>query len=209
MGYLRGSGFGTCGRATACVALLLAANTVAGASNEATSVVLHARQRDLSATCDVPVSVDTVDCANVFPTVNVSASLELDVFVLLNNYDEVAGLQCKFDLAQGWSMVAWVESCQLNQLSAVVPGGAEMNLSTAFDCVTGGSLTPVGRIWVDSGLSGCAAVVDSDFPYGTHVVDCSGASTPVPPAARARVCIGSGGVHACGEGGWGFGIGEY
>jgi hypothetical protein len=45
--------------------------------------------------------------------------------------------------------------------------------------------------------AGCLYIVESTFPFGTHVIDFAGQDTPIPETRRGSVCVGAGGIDGC------------
>ncbi|MGH9146625.1 MAG: hypothetical protein ACRD1Q_07945, partial [Vicinamibacterales bacterium] len=90
-------------------------------------------------------------------------------------------------------------------LTAVTPhdpgGPTEGTIATVFDCVQMPGLVVVGRLEFLSGSSGCLKQVNSSYPFGDHVLDCSLGVDLADPDTQAgrfgRVCVNSGGIVAC------------
>lgn len=113
------------------------------------------------------------------------------VYLLLRNYDAVAGFQCRIETQGDWTFQFAVFDCQPNQLDCNWP-----DLSCAFNCVVGGETAVMGRGHLIPN-SGCISVVESPYPWGTHVFGCQLEVDPVIEANRGRVCVGPGGVNTC------------
>ncbi len=44
---------------------------------------------------------------------------------------------------------------------------------------------------------GCIQQIESDFPFGTHVVSCTADVQSIDPLNRGSVCADDGGIDAC------------
>jgi hypothetical protein len=179
-------------------ALLLVFASSAMALNENTTIVLHAR--DGFADCSGPQQAG-LDCVNVHPTIDVTGMAAPWVFVMLRNYDQLAGLQCAFDWPSTWTFLAGTWDCQpgsaISQFPKA-PGPKVGTLAVVFDCVQNGSLITIGRMIFASAGTGCLSIIESDLAFGTHVAECDGGDgAAIPPANRGRVCVGVGGYDAC------------
>jgi hypothetical protein len=146
------------------------------------------------------------DCEGVRPVVNVQAA-PVAVFLLAYNHTNLAGVQTAFEWP-GWSLTFGLWDCQPGQLNAVTPanpgGPTAGSITTAFNCINGGALSPIGRIFlVPAGNPGCISQVESSFPFGVHVIDCSLNTDIILHQGQGlqqrlgKVCVGSGGVDAC------------
>jgi hypothetical protein len=147
-----------------------------------------------------------VDCLGVQPTVDVGPGTTV-VFLFVLNHSQLAGVQTAFQPDPGWSFLYGLWDCQPGQVSAVVPappfGATAGSITTAFNCVFGPSLVPIGRM-VFMATSGCLAQVRSSYPFGTHVVDCTFTPDEARPGEEYRlgkICVGAGGYAACEGGG--------
>jgi hypothetical protein len=99
--------------------------------------------------------------------------------------------------------------CRSGELTATVPdpntnGGPKSGtIATAFDCVTGPALVLIGRMDFLTGSSGCLSQVQSVYPLGNHVLDCSNGAdyanpgNPCDVLRFGRVCVSSGGIDGC------------
>lgn len=150
-----------------------------------------------------------VDCLGNRPVVSVAASSPITVYLLLMNHHDVRALETAFEWDAGWVFAGGVWDCQPWQIWAVQPhdpGGPHAGtIATAFDCVNGPALAVIGRLFFQSGSSGCLRQVESDYPDGTAVVDCNNetldyidANTPEGQLRLGRICVGPGGHDACG-----------
>lgn len=189
--------------AMALMALCLSTNAFAGA-NPLVTLPLHAK----ASTFEQCGGYAPVDCSGNIgdptrPTVNIQP-VPSAVFLFVNNYANVAGVQTAFDWP-GWSLTFGLWDCQGGQLSAVTPanpGGTNTgSITTAFNCVNSGALLIVGRMhFVPAGTPGCISQVQSVFPNGIHVLDCTQGTDLIPDSQQARlgkICVAQGGVDAC------------
>ena len=133
------------------------------------------------------------DCC---PDVNVQAGPmgNWAVYLLINNFDEVAGVQTAFEIDPSWALLFQLWDCQGNQVVGTQPappwGPQSGTIATAFDCVTGGDCIVVGRMQFISGAAGCVGQVQSAFPFGTHIIDCAGRDFQITnEECLGRVCI--------------------
>lgn len=191
--------------AIAVLASALGVPATAAATNEQTTLILHAIPHDADNRCSTPTD-QGFDCGEEGrPTVDVIAFSEVDVYLYVRNFDTLSGLQCAFAWPLEWTFQTWgplVEGgCQSQQVFGVKPhgigGATDGTLTTAFDCVTGGFLTTIGSLWFTVGNGGCLSIVESIFPYGTHIVGCDLTPTAVHPDARGRICVNQGGLDTC------------
>jgi len=166
--------------------------------NNCTSIVLHAIDNA------VPMCGTAMDCAGVRPTVDVTGITSLQVIMLVRNYDAITGVQCAFQWGS-WAFTFGLWNCQPNQLAATTPAapGGPMagTIATAFDLITGGTLAPIGNMnFVGAtATSGCLEIIESSFPFGTHVTNPAQdpAVTPINSANWGKVCAGAGGYDSC------------
>lgn len=168
--------------------------------NNCTSLVLHAIDTSFQS-CDV----SPMDCSEGNrPVVDVTGFSALVVAVLVRNYETITGVQVAFDWGS-WIYTFSLWDCQGNQLSAVTPSGAggatDGTIATAFDVISGGMLTTIGRMnFATAPASGCMELVESSFPFGNHVVDAGNQDEPVTPINAlnwGKVCVGTGGYDSC------------
>ena len=189
--------------AMALMALCLSTMAFAGANPQVT-LPLHAKASSfepcagyLPVDCTGPIGGPTR------PTVNLPAGSPAAVFLFANNYNNIAGVQTAFDFG-GLTLTFGLWDCQGGQLSAVTPampgGPTAGSITTAFNCVNSGALLIVGRMHFAPG-SGCVSQVQSSFPNGIHVLDCSQGFDQIPDSQQARlgkICVAiQGGVDAC------------
>jgi hypothetical protein len=191
--------------AAATFAAQLAAPPSATAANEQTTLILHAIPHAIDNRCSTPYD-QGFDCGeDGRPTVDVIAFSEIDVYLYVRNFDSLSGVQCAFAWPIEWTFQAWgplVEGgCQSQQVFGIQPQGAggatDGTLTTAFDCVTGGFLTAIGSMWFTVGNAGCLSIVDSTYPYGTHVIGCDLTPATVHPDAWGAICVNEGGLDTC------------
>jgi hypothetical protein len=180
--------------------LWLLASAEAQAVNENTTIVLHAVDTAF-ALCN-QIQIDGTDCETVLPQVNVEGMSTPAIFVLLRNYDDVHLMQCAFDVPTSWVYAWGLWDCQGGLHPDISPhppfGPTSGTVSYLFgDAIAGGTLATLGRMFFSSASSGCVTIVDSAFPYGTHVQSSSWVVTQVIPENRARICVGPGGYTAC------------
>ncbi len=166
------------------------------ANNENTTIVLHGEDEILP--CEGPQQ-QGLDCELVMPTTDITGMSMPFVFIYLHNYDAVSVLQCAFDWPLSWTFMGGAWDCQHNQLTIQPTGPGPVNgtVVTAFDVIVGGVLAPIGRLIFSSPQDGCLDIIESAYPYGTHVVDPYSEVTPIPSENRGRICVGPGGYDAC------------
>jgi hypothetical protein len=149
-----------------------------------------------------------VDCLGHRPAVNVAADSPVTVYLLLMNYDNVHALETAFAWDAGWVFMGGAWDCQVNQIFAVQPhdpgGPTAGTIATAFNCINGPALAVIGRMFFLSGANGCLRQVESTYPDGTAVLDCTNAqldyidaNTPEGQQRLGRICVGTGGRDAC------------
>jgi len=179
------------------------AASIAGAGQNASFLLpLHA-----TATTQGPCSAyQSFDCLGTQPTVDVSPGT-IAVYLFVYNHGQLAGVQTAFAPDPSWTFIYGLWDCQPGQLAVVAPGppfGALAGtITTAFSCVFGPSLAPVGRM-IFAATSGCLAQVASSYPFGIHVIDCANEVDQAQPGEEYRlgkICVGGGGYAACTGGG--------
>ncbi len=180
-----------------------AAAATAGAGQNASFLLpLHA-----TAMTQGPCSAyQPVDCLGVQPTVDVSPGT-IAVYLLAFNHSQLGGVQTAFEPDPSWTFIYGLWDCQPGQLTAVAPappfGPLAGSITTAFNCVYGPSIAPIGRM-IFSATSGCLTQVASSYPFGTHVIDCGFEVDQAQPGEDYRlgkICVGGGGYAACTGGG--------
>jgi len=173
--------------------LVLAASATA---NIDTRLVLHAVD-----TAFAPCNAHGVDCETSYSTIDATGMSTPAVYLLLWNYTEVVGVQCAFEWDASWTFTFGLWDCQSNQVNGYTPsapgGPTNGTITTAFDMLSGGAVQPIGRMNFASAGSGCLTIVESTFPFGTHVIDALGQDTHIPETHRGAICVGAGGVDAC------------
>jgi hypothetical protein len=181
------------------------------ATNESTTVVMHAHQpqgfqrQSFLDGCDAWMS--EFNCIDTRPAVSVEPLEYYIIYVLLRNYEAVSVVSFRFSVDGGVAPDPWGDwvnggssfACQGNQHGLFSPTPNDGHLLTTFDCITGGALAPLGFMVFIAGAGGCLTIGDSEVSP-TGVQRCS---TPpfvyfnVPPENRARICVGPGGYDAC------------
>jgi hypothetical protein len=163
-------------------------------------IVLHAQPYDPANTCTTPQDSLGLDCEGIRPTVSVQTNTEIDVYVYLQNYDAVAGVQMAIEWDASWSFLYWVGGCQSNEvLGTNAPQVSGDSYIGAFDAITGGDLAPIGRLRLTSGDSGTELTIAQTWaPGGTGLVDNVGAFSSIPSKNWGVVAVGSPGVDSCG-----------
>jgi hypothetical protein len=172
---------------------LLCLGSNALAVNDATSLVLHAVETSFGL-CTVAPCPDAAVDIGVGPT--------YAFYLLINNHENVAGVQTAFDWPTAWPVLFGLWDCQGNQVNGTTPtapGPQTGTIASAFDCVTGPEQAVIGRIHVSATTEGCFSQVMSSFPFGNHVVSCQNEVTEVDMECWGSVCAGTGapGVDAC------------
>jgi hypothetical protein len=163
-------------------------------NDEATTLVLHGSDAAFMPCTPIPF-----DCT-AGPTIDVTGfSTGCAVWLCLRNYDSLVGMQCAFDTAWVLQFGQW--DCQGSQVNGTVPaapfGETAGTIATAFNAISGGTLAPVGRMFFVAPASGCLDIIESSFPFGTHVVKADNTPVPVVESNRGRLCVGAGGIDAC------------
>jgi PKD repeat protein len=167
------------------------ANVYSAGGNDFTSLPLHAVVTSFGI-CQIPDP-----CPN--PTLEVQVDDFIAVYLLIRNYEAVAGVQTAFEWGDNVYLFGlW--DCQTNQVNGVTPqppgGQTAGTITSAFDCVSGGASAIIGRMHLVA-QGGCIWQVQSSFPFGTHVVDCTGGVSPVWADCMGSICVGAPGINAC------------
>jgi len=171
------------------------ATSASAQNNQFTTIVLHAV--DISyGPCE---GADDVDCDAVMPMTDITGMATPTIYMLLRNYEDVAGVQAAFQTT--WTMTFGLWDCQPNTVAGTTPampfGETAGTIACAFDPITGGTLAVIGRMHFIAGGTGCIEIIESSFPFGTHVVAQEGEAQEVYPGNRGIVCAGTGGFDAC------------
>ena len=190
-------------RLTLFLCLLIAGTAPAQASNEQTTIVLHAHSIGNILNCQA--GLGEFDCKESSPRVNIPAGDAVAVYVFLRNYDDACGLIYRFavDGEQGaepwgdWTIWGSSFGCQPNQTGLNGPNPHDGELITSFDCITGGALELLGFIFLMAGTHGCLGIEESEVYFPSGVLDDAWPPTAVAPGNRGRVCVGTGGHDAC------------
>ncbi len=173
--------------------------------NDIAALILHAVPHAASNHCFTPQDAG-FDCTLLAPAnVSVTAYSSVDIYLYVRNYDDLRGLQCAFEWPLEWQFNYWwpgsLGGCRSQQILGATPqapGGATSGtLAAVFDCITSGYLAPIGYMNFDVGPGGCLGIIDSSYPYATHVLSCTGEVTYVAPITRGRVCVDTGGIDTC------------
>ena len=143
-----------------------------------------------------------VNCTTVRPTVNVPPNTQVTIYLLMNRYQAVTGAQTAFEWDPSWVLLEY-RCCQPFQACDQEVGSNRMNFANEFPCIPGPALAAIGHLWFVTGSGGCFAQVQSDHPFGTHVLDCHGgrdsidANSPNGQRRLGKVCVAGGGYDAC------------
>jgi hypothetical protein len=173
--------------------------------NVQTTLILHAISHDAGNDCFTPED-QGFDCSDGGrANVSVTPFSEVDIYLYVRNYDSLRGVQCAFSWPVEWQLHYWgppaTGGCQSGQVYAVQPqspgGPTAGTVTTAFDCIAGGFLAAMGSLRFTVGNTGCLAIVDSSYPFGTHVVGCDSQPTEVAAAGWGQVCTDDQGVDTC------------
>ncbi len=176
--------------------MLCLAASRADASNELTTIVLHA----VDATTAACTDDGGLDCQQVLPVIDVTGMQSPGIFVYLRNYELISGLQCAFEWSPDWVLLYTLWTCQSNQVNGTTPtasGTHDGTIATAFDAIAGGPLATIGQLFFSSAATGCLTIIDSDYPFGTHVVDPATEVTWIQEGNRGRICVGMDGWNSC------------
>ena len=186
----------------ALLAVLIATATAAaavGGQNPQVTLPLHAKASSFEP-CNGYLPVD---CRTNLPTVNISAG-PAAIFLFVMNHSAVAGVQTAFRPDPSWTFTFGLWDCQPGQLNAVTPappfGPTAGTITTAFNCLSGPALGVIGRMFFVAGSVGCLEQIQSSYPFGLHVLDCTQGIDQIPDSQAFRcgkICVGQGGVDAC------------
>jgi hypothetical protein len=188
---------------TAIAAVVLASSAASAVSadgmNPNVTLPLHAEASSFEP-CDGYLPVN---CNGIYPTVNIGPG-PTSIFLLIWRYYSVAGVQTAFEVDPGWSFAFGLWDCQQGQLSAVTPsppfGPTSGTITTAFNCITGPNLAPIGRMFFIAGSTGCLRQIQSSYPFGIHVLDCQLGADQITWGQDDRlgaICVGPGGITGC------------
>lgn len=173
--------------------LTLSFSTAMAGPNASATLVLHA----LPGTAICPYNGPD-PCDPGPPTTTMPSGAGFGIMLFARNYDNLAGVQCAFEFPFPFTFGLW--SCQVNQVAGTTPTGSGTTagtISTAFDCVTGGATAAIGSLNFATAFPGCATIIESSFPFATHVISCVGDVDPIPEVNRGMVCVDSPGTDTC------------
>jgi len=177
-------------------------------SNFHACLLLHA-EAGVVTSCDPVRSVRCWYCwpPGPAPNTTVPPNSEITVFLFASTegcYLHLFGVQTALAWDPSWKLLGSSWDCQRNQLCATVPqepGGARHGtIATVFDCAVGNSSEVIGRLYFRTGASGCLRQVQSEYPFGTHVLDCELLSNDFERSFEARVgsvCVDEQGYDGC------------
>lgn len=135
------------------------------------------------------------------PTVEVPVGSTIAVYLLVRHYGDVVGLQTAFDWPESWVFLFGLWDClpgQVTSATPFAPGPEYGTLTTAFDPLTGGQATVIGRMHMIASRYGCIVQVDSSLPEGTHFLSSLGEIDPPELSSRSgTVCAGNAGEDGC------------
>jgi hypothetical protein len=181
--------------------LTLMSSAALAGPNASTTLVLHAVDTTFGP-CPIPPPSGPDPCDQGTLRVDLAVGGPgIAAYLLIRNYDNISGVQCAFDWPAAWPVTFGLWDCQSNQVNGQTPsapGGTTGTIATAFDNISGGVTAPIGRIhFAGIFAAGCMSIIESDFPFGTHVISFAGDVDPVIEANRGALCAGSPGTDAC------------
>jgi hypothetical protein len=148
------------------------------------------------------------DCQGTMPVVTVDSHSQVLVYVYPRNYEDVSGFAGRFAVNGGsgvntwgdWTLLGASFSCILGQTAQVPVQSAPPpiepgELTTSFQCVTGGALRALGWMLFQVGTTGCLGI--EDRALGTGVESCTQLFTVIEAYNRGLICVGPGGREAC------------
>jgi hypothetical protein len=185
------------------VGLCLSASFAQGGDNPDFTFPLHAKVT-LFEPCDGYLPVD---CRGNRPTVNVPPYSQIQVFFLVANYNNLAGVGTALEWDPSWTLQTSIWDCQVLPIALFMPtapGGPEAGrLFIAFDCITGPELAVIGHLRYAVGPAGCLRHVTPSVPPRISVIDCQlredeiDADDPVQRLRLGKICVDTGGHDAC------------
>jgi hypothetical protein len=144
------------------------------------------------------------------PTTSVTSGQLWFIYIFIRNYEDAGMVTCRMAVNGGsgpgtwedWELIGHSFGCVPGQVTSEVPVQNSQerepgNITTAFNCLTGGALQPLGWVLLRVG-SGCLGV--EEHQYGTGIIDCQQMLRSVPAHDRGRICVGAGGHNACESG---------
>jgi hypothetical protein len=148
-----------------------------------------------------------VDCRGERPTVNVPPNSQIQVFFLVANYNNLAGVGTALEWDPSWTLLTSIWDCQTVPVALFMPhspGGPEAGqLMIAFNCVTGPELAVIGHLRYIVGAAGCLRHVTPTSPPVISVIDCQlredliDADNPIQRLRLGKICVDTGGHDAC------------
>ena len=185
------------------LALLLLSTSALAVPNSQTTLPLHAIETGFGI-CDIG------DPCLTGVTVNVAPGTQQAIYLLVRNYDDVAGVQTAFEWGAQWTFTFGLWDCQSNQVNGITPtdpgGPTAGTIASAFDCITGGTTAVIGRMHFNVATApgsrgdtqtNCVRQVEPNFPFGNHVVSCTGEVDLIGEDSQGSVCTETGGYDAC------------
>ena len=183
-----------------CTALILgtaALSPVEAGENPNFTIPMHAKP-SMFESCDGYLPVD---CLAVQPVVNVPQHTWIAIFVFVSNYNRLAYLQPGFQWPADWTWAFGLWDCQPGIGKIFGDAATHIGGSYAFNqCLEGPALTILGRLFFQSGASGCFRGWQPPYYQGFHAGDCSDVPDLIPDSDSpriGRICVESGGNSAC------------
>jgi hypothetical protein len=184
------------------ICLMIAVVVIPGGAhagpNANTTLVLHAVQTQFG-----PCAIeDPCEPAPGSPSILIlEPGLAHAVYVLVRNYSVAAGVQLAMDVAPSWVFMYGLWDC-IGDIGPTAPGppwGPTAGTASVlfFDLISGGATRVVGRLHFAVLGAGCMDIVESAFPFGTHVMGPQYEPEAIDPSNRGRVCVGPGGINTC------------
>jgi hypothetical protein len=181
------------------LSLLLLSGRSFAQNNDCLTVILHGVE---GVDLDCQTEVDSV---NVQPTVRIDdpAPGIYTVIMYIRNYAGINGIQVAFDWPMTWSFGFGLWNCQPGQIIATMPtapGPITGTITTAFECIAGGELAPIGVLFFNSIGPGCLTLIESGYPFGNHFIDaCEGPyeSIPIHDENEGSICVNAPGANTC------------
>ncbi|MGD8394713.1 MAG: hypothetical protein PVF43_04480, partial [Candidatus Eiseniibacteriota bacterium] len=113
-------------------------------ANTNTTMVLHALDTSFG-----PCPLPSDPCDPGPADTQVTLGVQTFVYLILRNYTDVAGCQTAFDVP-AWTFIFGLWDCQPNQVNGTTPvapfGPTSGTIASAFDCISGGTSAPIGRM---------------------------------------------------------------
>ncbi len=141
-----------------------------------------------------------IDCQDIRPATTIPPGSSGTVLVLIANHVSVTLVQAAVVWDHSWTYCCAYFDCQPFQGAAVSLDNFTLSFATVFPCLTGQSLSVLGRIIFQTGDAGCLRFAQPIYSGGIYAQDCALQDDMIPDVNSprlGRVCVTQAGHDAC------------